>query len=172
MHLLLVAFTCSILCLLLRLDLTFFSTISYRDSQLMFFRLGNYLTHNSYWMKRRRMDLGKRRSWWNESLWKAKETKLCLSLSKMRLMNAQTPAAVLLHLINPYIPKKGTLWHNSNTVGPSKHFCWCCHGFSNILMSQKYHNIKNKCNPFTKQWTINNKQVVLLYCICTVYTQS
>lgn len=31
-------------------------------------------------------------------------------------------------------------------------FCdHCCHRFSNILMSPKYHNIKNKCNPLTKQ---------------------
>lgn len=39
------------MCLVLGLDLTFFSTISYRDSQLMFSVLGNYLTYNSYWME-------------------------------------------------------------------------------------------------------------------------
>lgn len=61
----------------------------------------------------------------------------------------------------------GTRFH---PVGPSKVFLLPLF-FSNILMSRKYHNIKNKCNPFTKQCAINNNQVVFLYCICTVYTQ-
>lgn len=39
-----------------RLNLTFFSTISYRDSQLMLFSSGNYLTHNGYWMTKEVLD--------------------------------------------------------------------------------------------------------------------
>lgn len=61
-----------------RFNSFFFSTISYRNSQLMFFSLGNYLTRNSYWMKRN-VEI-KQEKRWDELVWKAKETKLCLSL--------------------------------------------------------------------------------------------
>lgn len=53
--------------------------------------------------------------------------------------------------INPFIPKKGFLdtisasWSIKASLVPSAIVS------PNILMSQKYHNIKNKCNPFTKQ---------------------
>lgn len=79
-----------------------------------------------------------------------------------------TPVLVLLNFSTP---QKGISWHSSQLVHQSFLSC-CCRCFSKILMSQKYHNIKNKCNPFTKQWAINNNQVVFLYCICTVYTES
>lgn len=76
---------------------------------------------------------------------------------------------VLVLQFDPFRPHTGggTRFH---PVGPSKVFLLPLF-FSNILMSRKYHNIKNKCNPFTKQCAINNNQVVFLYCICTVYTQ-
>lgn len=86
---------------------------------------------------------------------KKKKTKLCLSLYSC---SSSTP---FVHIWG------GTRFH---PVGPSKVFLLPLF-FSNILMSRKYHNIKNKCNPFTKQCAINNNQVVFLYCICTVYTQ-
>lgn len=61
MHLLKVAFTCSITCLLLQTRFNIFSPLFlYRDSQLKYFffflSCGNYLTHNVYWMKRNRLD--------------------------------------------------------------------------------------------------------------------
>lgn len=87
---------------------------------------------------------------------KKKKTKLCLSLYSC---SSSTPFV--------HIRGGGTRFH---PVGPSKVFLLPLF-FSNILMSRKYHNIKNKCNPFTKQCAINNNQVVFLYCICTVYTQ-
>lgn len=74
------------------------------------------------------------------------------------LMNTQNPALMLLINSCSAPSKRGIpSWHTDiRPLGPSKifflFFCCCCHCFSNIPMSQKYHNIKNKCNPFTKQW--------------------
>lgn len=108
------------------------------------------------------MDLGEKKP--KKCLMTAKRDKIVLIIRGSQL---KTPVLV----VKPFIPKKGLLDIISHLVQqnfPSR----CCLCFSNILMSQKYHNIKNKCDPFTKQWAINNNnQVVFLNCICTVYTQ-
>lgn len=92
---------------------------------------------------------------------RVKRDKIVLIVSVKKCNNDNNPCTLAPQSFSS--PKRDTF----QPVGPS---VFCCH-FSNISMSQKYHNIKNKCNPFTKQWAINNNQVVFLYCICTVYTQ-
>lgn len=122
---------------------------------------------------------------WHHPLRKAKERKSAvqqndkivliivgISIKTWIWLMTQTPVLVLLNSIHfPHLhPQKGIPWHKLKQVGPLKlFFSYCCH-YSPILMSLKYHNIKNKCNPFTKQWAINNNQVVFLYCIY-VHTQ-
>lgn len=103
------------MCLLLRLDLTFFSTISYRNSQLMFFSLGDYLTHNSYrmenvdwiWIKQNRTKQEN-----GEMIWYERQKRqncayrwwgLCQTFW---LMNTQTSALTLLNLIHVQLPPK------------------------------------------------------------------
>lgn len=143
----------------------------------MFFSLGNYLTHNDYWTNKRHV------GWMWE---KGKSTEIICyerqkrqncayrwwDLCQKNLVNDTNPCtrAPKLHY-HPLYPQKGIPWHNFSQLVHQSFLSCCCRCFSNILMSQKYHNIKNKCNPFTKQWAINNNQVVFLYCICTVYTQ-
>lgn len=104
----------------------------------------------------------------NEMIWKAKETKLCLSSV------GSLPKKIWTH--KPFnstlrSPKKRIPRHNFSPVGPSKFLIVVAVVSPIYWWAKKYHNIKNKCNPFTKQWAINNNQVVFLYCICTVYTQ-
>lgn len=87
---------------------------------------------------------------------KAKETKLCLSLVRSlskSLVNEHTNpctrAPKLTSNHYTHTPPKKRETSRFQRVGPSK--LLLPFEFSNILMSQKYHNIKNKCNPFTKQ---------------------
>lgn len=72
-------------------------------------------------------------------------------VKKIWLMT-QTPVLMLLnYIIIPYITKKGFLDAISASWSIKVFLVAVAVVFSNILMSQKYHNIKNKCNPFTKQ---------------------
>lgn len=147
MHLLQVAFTCSITCLLLQTRFNIFLHYFLQRFTANVFSVWGTILHI--------MDEQRHVGWIWENEMKVKRDKIVLIVGGIcqtfsNDTNPCTRAPKPTSFSTLLSPKRDSMTQFQQ-VGPSKFLSRCCRCFSKILMSQKYHNIKNKCNPFTKQ---------------------